>query len=313
VTRPAADPLLIGLLLPDVLGTYADRGNAVVLAQRARWRSIPVDLIELPVTAAPSTVCDVYVLGGGEDAAQVVAARWIAERPALRRALERAQVMAVCAGLQLLGTWMTDARGRRHAGAGILDLTTVPGPRRAVGEMLVDAGAAGGLLTGFENHRGRTRLGPGLAPLGRVHGGTGNGDGWDGVLTGTVLGTYLHGPVLARNPRLADLVLRRALGTGHLPRLEVPDEDAARALHLGDRRGRPARWAGLRQRAVRSRQLESPARPAAAFPTGAAQPGGAPQHIIEMIEGARGDCQTSTEAMRWVPPDSPDRLRCTGA
>jgi CobQ-like glutamine amidotransferase family enzyme len=102
-----------------------------------------------------------------------------------------------------------------------------------VGEAVVDGGPLGiGEVTGFENHRGRTLLGEGLAPLGRVLRGTGNGDGADGVLTGTVVGTYLHGPVLARNPGLADLVLARALGTPALPPLDVADEDAARRLHL---------------------------------------------------------------------------------
>jgi CobQ-like glutamine amidotransferase family enzyme len=297
VSRTRRDALRVVLLLPDVLGTYSDRGNAVVLAQRARWRGIPVELREAPVTSAPPTTGDVYVLGGGEDAAQLVAARWIAERPRLRDALGRAQVVAVCAGLQLLGVWTADRTGRRHDGAGVLDLTTVPGARRAVGEVVVDGAACGGEpVTGFENHLGRTRLGPGLAPLGRVLHGTGNGDGGDGVLTGTVVGTYLHGPVLARNPQLADLVLRRALGRDDLPPLDVPDEEAARAQHLARRR---TALRGL----VRG-PAAAPARPAPADPP---DRGGAPGHVVQSIDGARGDCGTSPEAMRWIPPDRPRR------
>jgi lipid II isoglutaminyl synthase (glutamine-hydrolysing) len=232
------DALCIGLLLPDVLGTYSDRGNAVVLAQRARWRGLIAEVIEIHAESTPATTCDVYVLGGGEDAAQVYAAGWLARHHELRSALGRAQVLAVCAGLQLLGLWTADAQGQRHAGVGVLDLTTAAGRRRAVGEVVVDAAAAGlAPVIGFENHRGRTRRGE-VPALGRVARGTGNGDGADGVLTGTVVGTYLHGPVLARNPSLADLVLSRATGISELPPLVVPDEEAARRLHLSAARHR---------------------------------------------------------------------------
>jgi CobQ-like glutamine amidotransferase family enzyme len=123
--------------------------------------------------------------------------------------------------------------GRRHSGAEILDLTTAPGPTRAVGEIVTHStDPKVGVLTGFENHRGHTALGPDIRPLGDVERGTGNGDGRDGVLTDTVVGTYLHGPVLARNPALADLILRRITGQSTLPPLTVPQEDAARAYHL---------------------------------------------------------------------------------
>jgi CobQ-like glutamine amidotransferase family enzyme len=233
--------LCIGLLLPDVLGTYSDRGNALVLAQRARWRGIGAEVLEVPLDAAPPVGCDVYVLGGGEDAAQAHAARWLARHRGLRTALDRAPVLAVCAGLQLLGEWTADAEGRRTAGAALLDLTTSPGPRRSVGEVVLDAGTAGlPPVTGFENHRGRTTRGQ-VPPLGRVLRGTGNGDGTDGVLTRTVVGTYLHGPVLARNPAVADLLLARALGGAELPPLQVQDEEAARRLHLGGARPLRAR------------------------------------------------------------------------
>ena len=236
------DALCIGLLLPDVLGTYSDRGNALVLAQRARWRGLGAEVIEVRADSTPPTSCDIYVLGGGEDAAQAYAAGWLAGHRALRAALERAQVLAVCAGLQLLGSWTVDARGQRHEGAGLLDLTTSPGRRRAVGEVVLDAHAAGlPPVLGFENHRGRTRRGD-VPALGRVARGTGNGDGTDGVLTGTVVGTYLHGPVLARNPSLADLLLSRATGVVDLAPLQIPDEEAARRLHLSaaPRRLRPS-------------------------------------------------------------------------
>jgi CobQ-like glutamine amidotransferase family enzyme len=235
----------IALLLPDVLGTYSDRGNATVLAQRLRWRGIPVEVLEVTADTTPPTDCEMFVLGGGEDAAQAYAAEWLDRHRPLRTAMLARQVLAVCAGLQLLGQWMQTAAGDRIAGAGILDLTTSAGRHRAVGEVVAEATAPGvALLTGFENHLGHTTLGPDTAPLGRVVVGVGNGDGTDGALTDSVIGTYLHGPVLARNPDLADLLLRRATGLTLSP-LQVPGEDEARRLHLHIQR-RPHHPLGIR-------------------------------------------------------------------
>jgi CobQ-like glutamine amidotransferase family enzyme len=231
----------IALLLPDVLGTYSDRGNATVLAQRLRMRGIPVDMLVVSAQMVGPTSCDVYVLGGGEDAAQAYAVQWLLGQPALLASMRTAQTLAVCAGMQVLGDWMQDGDGRRTAGAGLLDLTTTTGRSRADGEVVADCTDRDiQMLTGFENHHGRTHLGPAATPLGRVLRGTGNGDRTDGVLTASVVGTYLHGPVLARNPTLADFLLGRATGQ-ELPALEVPDEDAARRLHLGRARERRLR------------------------------------------------------------------------
>ncbi|HEV7186579.1 MAG TPA: glutamine amidotransferase [Blastococcus sp.] len=233
----------IAVLLPDVLGTYSDHGNATVLAQRLRWRGIPADILDATADAAPPTDCDVFVLGGGEDAAQTYAARWLTEHPELLAAMQTRQVLAVCAGLQILGHWIQGTDGHRVAGAGLLDLTTSPGPRRAVGEIVTDCTHPGvARLTGFENHRGHTTLGPGSRPLGTVTDGVGNGDGTDGVLTETTVATYLHGPVLARNPDLADLLLHRATGLSLTP-LHVPGQEEARRLHLHrpSRAHRPSR------------------------------------------------------------------------
>jgi lipid II isoglutaminyl synthase (glutamine-hydrolysing) len=226
----------IAALLPDVLGTYSDGGNVTVLAQRLRWRGLPVEVHTVPADGVPPVDCDLYVLGGGEDEAQVFAADWLRRHPELCATLqERATTLAVCAGIQVLGRWMQDGAGHRHPGAGVLDLTTEPGRRRAVGEVVSRCAIPGvGSLTGFENHRGITELGPGLAPLGRVVRGIGNGNGGhgEGVVTPTVVGTYLHGPVLARNPALADALLARVTGRA-LPPLELPDQAAVRRLRLG--------------------------------------------------------------------------------
>jgi hypothetical protein len=138
---------------------------------------------------------------------------------ALARAVDRnAAVLGVCAGYQLLGHRFATSDGRRLPGFGLLDVETVPGGNllRAVGEIAVEPDPALGLptLTGFENHAGRTRLGPGVQPVGRVIAGNGNTgtDGTEGAFTGRVLGTYLHGPVLVRNPALADLLLSWVVG-----------------------------------------------------------------------------------------------------
>jgi lipid II isoglutaminyl synthase (glutamine-hydrolysing) len=230
----------IGLLLPDVLGTYSDAGNATILAQRLRWRGIPAEIRTITARDVPATSCAVYLLGGGEDTAQQFAADWLRRHHQLRRALETSAVtLAVCAGLQILGRSMTDAGGQHYPGLSLLDITTAPGRRRAVGEVISSCTVAGvGSLTGFENHRGVTTLGRGTAPLGRVVTGVGNGTNdatsrhrTEGVLTDRIVGTYLHGPVLARNPALADHILHKATGQSLSP-LDLADQTALRHTYL---------------------------------------------------------------------------------
>jgi CobQ-like glutamine amidotransferase family enzyme len=248
-----APELVIGVLLPDVLGTYSDAGNAVVLAQRARWRGIDARILSVTADTSPPAGCDLYLLGGGEDAAQLFAIEWLARRRALRRALsENAITFAVCAGLQILGTTLTDVQGRCHGGLGVLDLTTAPRRRRAVGEVITRCALSGvGLLTGFENHRGATTLGTGVRALGKVLSGVGNGvpasrrpagRRWpvrpasggaiEGAVTDRVVATYLHGPVLARNPALADYLLSRVTGQG-FPDPDPPDVPDLPGLRRG--------------------------------------------------------------------------------
>jgi CobQ-like glutamine amidotransferase family enzyme len=234
-----ASTIRIGLLLPDVLGTYSDAGNAAVLAARARWRGIPAEILTVTADSAPPAGCDVYLLGGGEDTAQLFAADWLRRHRDLHHALDtRARVVAVCAGLQVLGQTMRDRSGQDHPGLGILDLTTTPGRRRAVGEIITTCAIPGvGQLTGFENHQGITTLGLGTAPLGTVVTGTGNGTRdhtgrrTEGVVTDHIIGTYLHGPILARNPALADHILTAVTGTTLAP-LELPDQAALRRTYL---------------------------------------------------------------------------------
>jgi CobQ-like glutamine amidotransferase family enzyme len=232
--RPSA--VRLALLFPDLLGTYGDGGNAVVLAKRLAWREIPVEQVVVAAGEPVPDTCDLYVLGGGEDGPQVEAARELREQRALHRAVERgAVVFAVCAGMQILGHRFPDAAGDPQAGLGLLDAETVRVDRpRAVGELLVEPDAAWSLptLTGFENHGGRTRLGPSARPLGRVEVGEGNGWGTEGVVGERILGTYLHGPALARNPALADLLLGWVVGR-ELPTLDDREADALRRERIG--------------------------------------------------------------------------------
>lgn len=254
LTPPAASTaggdsvVRIALLYPELLGTYGDGGNATIVAQRLRWRGIPAEVVAVTADDAVPASCDLYILGGGEDGPQVEACRQLASSGVLaRRVDEGAAVFAVCAGMQLVGNAFPGPDGRPTEGLGLLDCTTErTGERRAVGELLVEAtpdlglGPDNGALTGFENHAGRTRVGPGARPLGRVVAGVGNGSigvGADGIPTEgavaigrQVLATYLHGPALARNPALADLLARWVVGDPLPPmdpeRASVDDECA---------------------------------------------------------------------------------------
>ena len=226
-------------LFPDLLGTYGDGGNALVLAKRLEWRGIPSRILEVESGATVPETADVYLLGGGEDAPQSEAARELGADGPLHRAVDRgAVVLAVCAGMQITGRAFPDSTGAPVPGLGLLDCVTVKTDEpRAVGELLVAGDEGLGLppLTGFENHGGRTRPGPTARVLGRVDAGVGNGDGTEGVCDlsgrGKVVGTYLHGPVLARNPALADLLLGWVVGAP-LPALDDADADALRAERL---------------------------------------------------------------------------------
>ncbi|MGW5719496.1 type 1 glutamine amidotransferase [Amycolatopsis sp. NPDC003865] len=219
----------IGLLLPEVLGTYGDTGNAQVLCQRLRWRGFDAEVVPVGLGEPVPSTLDLYLLGGGEDGAQALAAAHLRK---YRRALSPdAVVFGVCAGLQVLGTRFRGLDGVDHDGLGLLDVTTGPGPRRAVAELIATSPRIGEPLTGFENHLGVSVLGADSEPLGQVVRGTGNGDGTEGAVTGHVVGTYLHGPALARNPALADQLL--AWTAGHpLPPLALPEVDRLRGERL---------------------------------------------------------------------------------
>jgi CobQ-like glutamine amidotransferase family enzyme len=229
------DTVRIGLVLPDVMGTYGDGGNAVVLRQRLLLRGIPAEIVEITLSEPVPDSLDLYTLGGAEDYAQRLATRHLLRHPGLQRAAERgAPVLAICAAIQVLGHWYETSAGERVDGVGLLDVTTSPQPERTIGEV-VSTPLIEGLsesLTGFENHRGGTVLGSAARPLAAVVKGAGNrlGDGIDGAVQGSVFATYLHGPCLARNPEFADLLLSKVVGP--LQPLDLPEVDQLRRERL---------------------------------------------------------------------------------
>lgn len=283
--------LTIGLILPDVLGTYGDDGNALVLRQRARLRGIAAEIQPIYLGEPVPSGMDLYTVGGGEDTAQILAAEHLrTHRGLIDAARAGTPILAICAGLQVLGESFR-ASGRMVDGLGLIDATTSSLKVRMIGEIASTpvatsgstekptasskpvatsgsaispassstpastSGLAGeptgpsafpetdalrhartftrGLtepLTGFANHMGATILGPDAAPLGALLRGTGNTDvhgvahsaqppvhaqaqtSYEGAVQGSVIATYMHGPALARNPQLADVLLARTMG-----------------------------------------------------------------------------------------------------
>jgi len=225
------DKLRLVWVYPDLLSTYGDRGNLLVLIRRAKLRGIDVEAIEVNSDQPVPSEGDIYLLGGGEDLPQILAANRLRSDGGLPRAVSRgAVVFAVCAGYQVIGDKFGGVEGEPVAGLGILDISSGRGDRRGVGELVADADPSLSVprLTGFENHQGVTRIGSAARPLAQVTLGVGNGDGTEGAYGGKVLGTYMHGPALVRNPGLADLLLSWAAGT--LKPLDPADEDWANQL-----------------------------------------------------------------------------------
>jgi CobQ-like glutamine amidotransferase family enzyme len=250
--------LRVGHLYPEYLNIYADRGNIAVLERRAaaRGHELAVEPVTFGTALVPGAH-DLLYVGGGQDREQAM----IASDLALRRREVRAAVdggtalLAVCGGYQLLGRGYRGRDGSWMEGVGLFPHETVAGDTRMIGDVLLESvlpEAPGRTIAGFENHAGRTLLDAGASPLGRVIAGYGNdgSSGAEGCRLGTAIGTYLHGPLLPRNPWLADLLLTWALAhaTGGdpepLPPLDDALEHAAHAVAAArarDRGGRPAR------------------------------------------------------------------------
>ncbi|WP_231591171.1 type 1 glutamine amidotransferase [Saccharothrix sp. ST-888] len=237
-SRMSDSNLRLVWVYPDLLSTYGDRGNALVVERRARQRGLGVQRIDVRSDQAVPTSGDIYLIGGGEDRPQRLAAERLRNDSGLVRAAENgAIIFAVCAGYQILGREFINDLGEREAGLGLLDVWTTRGEgARCVGDVLAEVDPRLGLpqLTGFENHQGVTHLGQGVSPFANVQVGRGNGtgDGTEGAWRDTVFGTYLHGPVMARNPAVADMLIKLALDVNALPPADTTWYDALRAERI---------------------------------------------------------------------------------
>ena len=240
----------VGHLYPEYLNIYADRGNIAVFQRRATLRGHELDVTSVSVgDRLDPAAHDLLYIGGGQDREQaLIAPDLVAKGPALEAAVAGgAALLAVCGGYQLLGRGYRDRHGESLPGVGLFPHETVAGERRMIGDVLLEAELVPGerrTIAGFENHAGRTRLDPGAEPLGRVVAGFGNDgeSGYEGVRVGRALGTYLHGPLLPRNPWLADWLLAQALAHasgGEPPELEpLPDRLEAEAHAVSAQRAR---------------------------------------------------------------------------
>ncbi len=245
----------VGHLYPEYLNIYADRGNIAVLARRAHLRGHELDVSSIgigePLAAGEH---DLLYIGGGQDREQALVAPDLAARSdAIGESVAAgAAVLAVCGGYQLLGRGYRGRDGSWLPGAGLFPLETIAGDTRMIGDVLLECELDPGerqLVAGFENHAGRTLLDEGSSPLGRVVAGFGNDgrSGFEGCRVEGAIGTYLHGPLLPRNPGLADWILSRALAhaTGSDPQRLTPLDDeleqqahAVSAQRARDRGGR---------------------------------------------------------------------------
>ena len=232
-------------LYGDLMSIYGDRGNVLTLRRRAEWRGIDttVETVSAGDRLDPERF-DLYFFGGGQDAQQDIVADDLAGKngAALKEAIAGgAAVLSVCGGYQLLGHFYRPFEGPELAGVSALDVHTVAGKRRFIGNVVATAEQP---LVGFENHSGLTYLGPNAKPLATVVVGAGNNgdDGSEGATQGKVIGTYLHGSLLPKNPWLADKVIAWALERRHghveLPPLDDSIEREAResAIALAHKR-----------------------------------------------------------------------------
>jgi lipid II isoglutaminyl synthase (glutamine-hydrolysing) len=237
--------LTVGHLYPDYLNIYADRGNIAVLRERARLRGHELTVVPIGLDGDVPPGIDLFYVGGGQDREQALVSRDLVHKgDALRAAVDDgAAFLAVCGGYQLLGRFYRARDGAELPGIGLLPLETVAGERRMIGDVLLECAWAGRTLAGFENHAGRTELDRGAEPLGRVLAGFGNDgrSGFEGCRQGRVYGTYLHGPLLPRNPWFADRLLADALGV-ELEPLDDELEEEAHAVSAERARTRGGRF-----------------------------------------------------------------------
>ena len=236
--------LRIAHLYPEMMNIYGDRGDVIALVRRCAWRGIEVEVTPLSIgDRLDPELYDLYFIGGGQDREQMLVCEDLSSEKgaALREAVEGgAALLSICGGYQLLGKRFLTCTGEDLPGISLFDAETVGGDTRFIGNVAVRCQLEGaeGVLVGFENHSGRTRLGPGCRPLGLVlHGHGNNGeDGTEGCVYRKALGSYLHGSLLPKNPGLADWLILAALRRRHqlesLPPLDDSLETAAHRAAL---------------------------------------------------------------------------------
>lgn len=217
--------LNIAWLYPDLMSTYGDRGNVIVLQKRCEWRGIEAEIVPVTLETLNSKLkaCDLIFMGGAQDRQQKLAGEDFLKRkgPVVKKMVESGiPALFVCAAYQFVGHYYKPYRGENIPGAGIFDLFTEhPGDQakrmigNVVAELINPVELAGQTIVGFENHGGRTRLGPKMQPLARVIRGGGNNDedGQEGAVYKNAIGSYFHGPLLPKNPAIADWLISKAL------------------------------------------------------------------------------------------------------
>ncbi len=212
-------------MYPDLMSTYGDRGNVIVLKKRCEWRDIGAEVVSVTLETATTELaaCDLLFMGGAQDRQQKLAGEDFLKRkgPVVKKMVEAGvPALFVCAAYQFVGHYYRPYQGADIPGAGIFDLTTIhPGDQakrligNVVAELLSPSELQGQTIVGFENHGGRTRLGAKMKPLARVlRGGGNNGeDGHEGSVYKNSIGSYFHGPLLTKNPHIADWLITKAL------------------------------------------------------------------------------------------------------
>lgn len=227
----------IAWLYGQRMNIYGDRGNVIALAQRARWRGIEPEVVEIGIGEPIPDDVDIFFFGGGQDDEQIAVSRDLAgaKGEAIKAAVDKgAALLAICGGYQLLGHEYRPYNADVLPGIGLFDVTSEAGPERFIGNVVIDTDEWG-TLVGFENHSGLTWLGEGVAPLGKVRIGRGNNgkDGTEGARWRNAVGCYLHGALLPKNPNLADWLLQAGLNRRHESGviLRTLGDEAERAAH----------------------------------------------------------------------------------
>lgn len=226
--------LIIGWLYPELMSTYGDRGNVIVLEKRATWRGIDTEIKRLGVGTSEKELssCDLLMMGGAQDTQQEVVAKDLTQKKkALKEMIEKGiPGLYICGGFQYLGLYYKTAEGHKLPQLGVLDMYTEnPGRERLIGNIAIESTLFGGktVLIGFENHGGRTILGESVKPLGNVLTGYGSNDlaKEEGAVYKNSIGTYFHGPILPKNPILADYLISKALEIKYKEKINLEDLD----------------------------------------------------------------------------------------